>query len=246
VDGLTLWGGAHVVPANSDNFLDHFTVDRGGIHLALFHGSDQAAFYQQDTGKVPHAPFRREQIAHAGLQHAFLGHFHTPTDAPTLTYPGNPDPLSFGEEGLRGAVVATIDDAGHVERVRRRVASTDIKDVKLDVGGCKSLDDISDRVHATLADFAGVARVTLFGTLEPSVDLRLADLYRAAPRLEALSFRVGELHVAYDLAKLALDRTVRGQFVQDVLAAGLREDDQQAILATGLRALDGRADLRIG
>jgi DNA repair exonuclease SbcCD nuclease subunit len=121
-DGLTLWGGAHVVPANSDNFLDRFTVNRGGVHIALFHGTDQSAFYQQGSGKVPHAPFRPEQITDSGLHHAFLGHFHRPMDRPTYTYPGNPDPLSFGEDGNRGAVVATIHADGRVDRVRHRVA----------------------------------------------------------------------------------------------------------------------------
>ena len=79
--------------------------------------------------------------------------------------------------------------------------------------------------------------------LEPSVDLRLSDLQSAADRLQGVSFRLDKLRHAYDLAKLAEDRTVRGQFVQDVLAAGLSEAETQTILATGLRALDGRADL---
>jgi exonuclease SbcD len=242
-DGLTLWGGAHVVPANSDNFLDGFKVDRGGVHLALFHGSEQTAFYQQATGKIPHAPFRPEQLAASGLQHAFLGHFHTPIDQPTYTYPGNPDPLSFGEDGARGAVVATIHANGHVERVRHRVASTEAVEKTVDVTGCTSVDAIARQVRTTLGEFRGVARITLVGALEPSVDLRLSDLQAAAERLQGVAFRLGQLRHAYDMARLHEDRTVRGQFVQDVLAAGLPEAETRAVLATGLRALDGRADL---
>jgi exonuclease SbcD len=242
-DGLTLWGGAHVVPANSDNFLDRFRVDRGGIHIALFHGSDQSAFYQESSGKVPHAPFRPEQIAESGLHHAFLGHFHTPMDQPTYTYPGNPDPLSFGEQGDRGAVVAEIQADGRLERVRHRVASTEAIDITVDITGCKSVDAVAAQVRATLGDFRGVARIGLVGALEPSVDLRLSALQTAAERLQGVSFRLDRLEHAYDLAKLIQDRTVRGQFVQDVLAAGLPDAESQAILATGLRALEGRADL---
>src|SRR5262249_22488932 len=37
-DGLTLWGGAHCTPANTPGFLEGFAVDRGGAHIALFHG----------------------------------------------------------------------------------------------------------------------------------------------------------------------------------------------------------------
>ena len=56
-DGFTLWGAAHRAPANTDGFLDGFTVDRDGIHVALFHGSEQGAFSWQESGKVAHAPF---------------------------------------------------------------------------------------------------------------------------------------------------------------------------------------------
>jgi DNA repair protein SbcD/Mre11 len=242
-DGLTLWGGAHVVPANSDNFLDGFSVGRSGVHIALFHGSDQSTFFQQAQGKVPHAPFRPEQIVDAGLHHAFVGHFHSPADKPAHTYPGNPDPLNFGEEGERGAVVATIHPDGRVDRVRHRVASIEAVDITVDVTGCTSVDAVAHQVRMTVGGFRDVARITLVGALEPSVDLRMSDLHAAVEHLQGASFRLSKLQHAYDLTKLAEDRTVRGQFVKDVLAAGLPDSEMRLILATGLRALDGRADL---
>ena len=89
-DGLTLWGAAHQPLANTNGFLDGFAVDRGGIHIALFHGSEQGALGFQEQGKVPHAPFRFEQIRAAGLHHALLGHFHRPRGTEYSTYPGQP------------------------------------------------------------------------------------------------------------------------------------------------------------
>jgi DNA repair exonuclease SbcCD nuclease subunit len=220
-DGLTLWGGAHVVPANSDNFLDHFAVDRGGVNLALFHGSEQGGIFLQTAAKAPHAPFRSQQIAECGLDHAFLGHFHKPVDEPTYTYPGNPDPLSFGEEGPRGAVVATIHDDGSVERIRKHVASTEVRDIAVDVTGSTNSDDLIRRLRTSLNGFTGVARITLSGIVAPSVDLHPDDLHMAASTLEAASFRVGDIEVAYDFARIAEEPTVRGKFVQDVLSADL-------------------------
>jgi hypothetical protein len=42
---------------------------------------------------------------------------------------------------------------------------------------------------------------------------------------------------------LALEQTVRGQFVRDVRADPTLTDDQRRrVLVTGLRALDGRTD----
>lgn len=68
----------------------------------------------EDQRKQPHAPFRAEQIETSGLHFAFLGHYHAPRDKKHFTYPGNPEPLTFGETGQRGVVIATIGADGHV------------------------------------------------------------------------------------------------------------------------------------
>jgi DNA repair exonuclease SbcCD nuclease subunit len=242
-DGLNLWGAAHRAPANTDGFLDGFHVDRGGTNFALFHGSERGWLTHQESGKEPHAPFDAEQIESSGLQHAFLGHYHRCRDAERHTYPGNPDPLTFGEDGERGAVVIDVAADGSVRRERRRVNSSVLYDECLDITGCSSQQDVRGRITEILRGREGVARVTLHGELDPSIDLRLSDLLDAAPWMECIVPRPGKFNVAYDLDALAREQTVRGEFVRDVMAAELDEDVRRRVLTTGLRALDGREDL---
>src|SRR5262249_52197143 len=80
-DRFTLWGAPHRAPANTDGFLENFTVDRAGVNVALFHASERGGLKHQGAGKVPHAPFDADQIVRAGLDHTFLGHYHVPRDA---------------------------------------------------------------------------------------------------------------------------------------------------------------------
>ncbi len=80
-------------------FSTDFRVDRGGVSVALFHGSERGGFGLQGAAKVPHAPFTAEQIPRSGLAHALVGHFHRPALGRWHTYPGNPEPLAFGETG---------------------------------------------------------------------------------------------------------------------------------------------------
>jgi DNA repair exonuclease SbcCD nuclease subunit len=249
-DGLTLWGAAHRAPANTDGFLDGgFRVGRGGVNLALFHGSQRSGLASESSGKQPHAPFDAAQIPEAGLDHAFCGHYHRPVAGAYHTYPGNPDPLTFGEDGTRGAVVATVADDGSVSRQWHTVAETEAHDVAVDTTGCASVHEIRERVRAELAGCGGVARVTLHGDLSPDVDLHpQSDLSVASLGLEgldALQVRQGELATAYDLDAIAAEETVRGQFVRDVRAAELAEDERRRVLVTGLRALAGRDDLEV-
>lgn len=245
-DGLTLWGAAHRAPANTDGFLNGFRVDRGGINVALFHGSEASPWWrQQEAGTIPHAPFQAVEIRAAGLAFAFLGHYHTPRDAENYSYPGNPDPLTFGEDGPRGAVVATIRPDGSVALERRRVAVSQVHDIQVDISGCTNQQDVRERVLAAITDLAGMARVTLSGDLLPDVDLRVEDLGRIEPPLDALVVRLGQIKATYDFDAIVQQQTVRGQFVRDVLQAGLNDDQRRRVLITGLRALDGRDDLEV-
>lgn len=244
-DGLTLWGAAHRAPANTGGFLDGFAVDRGGVHLALFHGSERGWLEAQGAGKLPHAPFGSHQIQKAGLHFALLGHYHRPFDGACYSYPGNPDPLSFGEDGERGAVVATVEPSGTVGIERRTVAVTDAHDLMVDLTGCTNQQDVRDLVATAAAGLAGFARITLTGELAREIDLRPADLSTAVPAFEGVQVRTHGLRIGYDVASIKDEPTVRGQFVRDVMAADLSEDERRRVLITGLRALEGRSDLEV-
>ena len=245
--GLTLWGAAHRVPANTPNFLEGFRVSGSGIHLGLFHGSENSWWAEQDDGvKKPHAPFETHQIEEAGFHHVFLGHYHRPKDAPFHTYPGNPDPLEFGEQGERGAVVATIAPDGTIARERHRVGITGVHDLNLDVSGCTTQQQIRDLLTQRTGGMTGLARLTVSGELDPNVELNVTDLADILSNaFDAHRVSIGDIHAAYDIETIRAEPTVRGRFVNDVLAAGLDDDEERRVLVTGLRALAQRSDLEV-
>ena len=243
--GVTLWGAAHCAPANTDNFLAGFRVEGSGVHLALFHGAENSWFAEQGEGKQPHAPFDATQIADAGIAHAFLGHYHRPRDAARHTYPGNPDPLAFGEDGARGAVVATIDAAGQVMRERHVVARTIVHDIEIDISGYTTQQQVREALAGQVEGRDGFARLTVRGDIAPDISITESDLRDSLDTFDAVQVRLGELRPAYDLEALRGEPTVRGQFVEDVLNARLGPIEERRVLIAGLRALDGRSDLEV-
>lgn len=247
-DGLTVWGAAHCRPVGTGDFLASFSVDRGGVNLALFHGSEEGGFSWQERGKVAHASFRAADIAAAGFDHALLGHYHRPLDGERHTYPGNPDPLEFGEDGERGAVILEVGASGTVGRSRRRVARSIVQDVTVDLTGVTHAEEARDRARQQLVSCTGFVRLHLSGEVGSELDLDPEDFTAAAvaPQLDALVPRLDGVVVAYDLDALAREHTVRGQFVRDVLeSAALEDDRRRRVLLTGLRALAGRDDLAV-
>ena len=245
IEGLTLWGAAHRAPANTPSLLEEFEVDRGGVHIALFHGSEIGWFSQQGGRKTLHAPFDSAQIESSGLNHAFLGHYHRPRDDRLFTYPGNPDPLTFGEDGERGVVIATVRDDGQMVRDRRDVSVTQVHDLRVDITGSTSQQDIRDRVGESLQDLAGFARVILSGEPSEDIDIRPGELSSVDWGLDSVLVEIGDVNSAYDLDLIREEPTVRGEFVRDLSNQDIPEDEKRRILVTGLRALDGRDDLEV-
>ena len=244
-DSLTLWGAAHCAPANTDDFLDGFRAEGPGTHLALFHGAEKSWFSDQGEGKQPHAPFDATQIAEVGIDHAFLGHYHRPKDAERHTYPGNPDPLAFGEDGKRGAVVSTIDAAGRVTSERHIVAQTTVHDIEVDISGYTTQQQIRDALAEQVDGRGGFVRLTVRGDIEPAISVTENVLRDAMRAFDAVQIRLGALRPGYDFEILRREPTVRGQFVADVLGAGLDAVEERRVLMAGLRALEGRKDLEV-
>jgi DNA repair protein SbcD/Mre11 len=242
-DGLTLWGAAHQAPAGARGFLEGFRVDRGGVHLALFHGAERTRFAATAEPHDPHAPFTQAQIGESGLHHALLGHYHGPVDGDRLTYPGNPAPLTFGETGTRGPVLVTVGRDGTVVTERHVVVRADVHDIAVDMTGCASSQDVRDTLAQGVASLTGCVRATLCGELAPEVDIPAEALAVTPPHLDALVVRIGDIRRTHDVDALVHERTVRGQFVRYVLAAGLPETDRSRVLEMGLRALAGSQDL---
>ena len=244
-DGVTLWGAAHRAPANTDDFFAGFRPDRGGLHLALAHASERRTLAWQERGKEPHAPFDADELAAAGLHHAFVGHYHLPRDAERHTYPGNPDPLEFGEDGERGAVLATVHADGSVERVRHRVAVSEVHDVELVLDGLSHSDELMTAARDVLAPLTGCVRLTVTGDLAPSLHLDLRELEGLGQHLDGLVVRTATLRPGYDLDLVAEEASVRGQFVRSVRDEIGDPDLRRRVILTGLRALEGRDDLEV-
>lgn len=251
--GLTVWGAAHRAPSGAGDVFQDVRADGEGVHLALAHASERSALPWQGEGKQLHAPFHEDAVPAAGFAHALCGHYHRPRAGRWHTYPGNPEPLTFGESGQRGAVVVDVDVDGAVHRRWHPVAATPWHDVDVDVTGCDTVEACVARARDAVAGRGGVVRVTVHGELSPEVPLDVRrDVTPAALAVdgggaEAVVVRSGELRVAIDVDAVARQETVAGQFVRDVRAdESLDEPTRQRVLTVGLRALAGHSDLEVG
>lgn len=251
IEGIRVWGFAHQKPSGTSNPLERFRADGEAVHLGLFHGSENSGWsraIQLDERKQQHAPFSAEHIEATGLTHCVVGHYHQPVEGERYTYGGAPAVLSFGEPGSGGAVELDFNETGELaKREWHKVSALEVhSDLKVDVTGCGDIGEIEKRLAELLAPLSGIGRVTFVGELSSTARFDPRSFAAQKGPLENLSVRAGDLRTGFDLAQVARERTVRGEFVRAVQSdQSLDDDEKRRVLITGLRALSGRDDLEV-
>ncbi len=244
VAGWRIFGAAHLKPKGTGNLIGSFRVPKGGPAIALFHGSERGQLPFQGEGKEDHAPFTESEISKCGFQYALMGHFHTPRVTPWLTYPGNPEPLTFGEQGARGAAVLVFDDERPQERPQVEIASlstVSVSDLEVDISECSHSDSILDQIEQALPENPLVAcRVRLTGELGEGVRLNPTELLARLRKEDRSIDLVVACRPHLDLDFLRQAPDARGQFVRALMARpDFDSEVVQAALVAGLNALLG-------
>ena len=253
-DGVRVWGFAHLNPATEIRPLENFSVEgRADIHLGLIHGAEVSRLRAElalDPNKRSYAPFDEKEIERSGLHYVLAGHFHRPSRSRWCTYPGNPDPLSFHEEGgqlKRGLVILEVSERGEVREVERvEVAQSRVCTVEIDVGEVPDASALLDEVERRLGNGAAEGwvegafmLVSLVGRLSPTIDLSDVEdnLKQRMRSVAALLVDTSGLRPSLNLDSIRAERSIRGEFVRLVEASGLEADIEEQVLRVGLEAL---------
>jgi len=258
-EGLTLWGLSHREPAWMGDPLDGEPVGGdGGVHLALFHGSELGSRPQD---KSLHGPFRAGAVSARGFAAALCGHYHrrrVDTEA-RLLYPGSPEPLAFDEESPRGPVVVEVDGAGLVSYEPLDLAAWMARTAEADLGGCTSLTGVVDACCAVAAGAIEgcdadrtMLRLHLSGELAPEVAVDIPTVETCVREATGAALvRARDLTLpGLDLEASLADPTARGLFTRELLGAietaGV-DDPERAVLADALRyGLEALAGVEVG
>ncbi len=236
-DGVTLFGFGHT-PAEPGRPFAGAAFDRGGVQLALVHGSDEE---RCPPGKRATAPFTEDEAAATGATLVLTGHYHggyitQRKKRPTIAYPGSPEPIKFGENDSHGAIEVTVD-GGNVTAKAIPIARTRLVDIACDLTGVGNEQAVFAHVEPHLAGLGAddYVRVRLGGGVLAGTRIDAALLE------ERLGVTLGSLEVvdatvAHDYEAIALEPTVRGHVVRDLLARG---DEGRTALRYALAAFDG-------
>ena len=234
-DNVTLCGTSSV----KRGMFETLNLPKGGVNILTLHGE------LADRSATPDKIGTKE-LEKLPVDYLALGHYHTYSETKigdncVGVYSGCPEGRGFDEDGDKGYVILDVSESGVIYRFAKRASRT-VHIIPVDISGAIREIDVENRVSEKLSTVnrADIVRVLLVGEYEAGLRRDTESLVaRFSPSYFYLEVKdESRLRISSDDYKN--DKSLKGEFIRLVLSEdGLSQNDKEAIIECGLRALSG-------
>ena len=239
-DGVTIYG----IETSSDNARSLYStlnLSEEGLNIVMLHGQIDNS---EGVDRVNLLKLRDKNIDYLAL-----GHIHSYSKGKLdgrgeYAYSGCLEGRGYDEVGEKGFVLLTAD--GKITSQFIPFAKRKIVELSADVSKAEDEYQACDMVCAAVkgdknCTFADLLRINLTGEI-PFDNQELAKV--VTRRLEGDYFFVSVKDAtvrSFDIEQLALDKSLKGEFIRTVLADdNIPNDKKSAVISAGLKAIAGR------
>ncbi len=236
-DGICITG-VELSEENVGQLPQALELDAAKVNVVLLHG--MVSEYGGGADGIALREFRDK-----GIDYLALGHIHSCQqgrldDRGVWCYSGCLEGRGFDECGPKGYVELEILD-GHVTSKFVSCASRTLHEVEADLTDCHTEQEMFTAVQQALADIPAkeLVKLVLTGELLPEetpdtdwMETKLKENYYFLKVKDQTRLLIRPEDYQYDVS-------LKGEFVRQVMASELPEEEKEEILRLGLRALNG-------
>lgn len=238
--------GAELSSENSQSLYNGLVLDNAKLNIVMLHGQE-VQYVGKDKTEIVHI----SALKGKGIDYLALGHVHEYKreilDARGVySYSGCLEGRGFDECGDHGFVLLDIDfEAKKIKDIFVKFSYRNIYTIPVDVTGCQSTSDveqrISDKLNEQSPEADSMVKITLFGKVNVDSERDLLYLTNVFSD-DYFVFKIkDETKFEVDYAVYAHDESLKGEFIRQVQASDLEEEEKAKIIRTGLLALSGEA-----
>ena len=232
--------GAELSKDTPKDLMERLVLDQSRINIVMLHGTVREYEGNDQWDTIPLRVLRGR-----GIDYLALGHIHSfrldrLDDRGRWCYSGCLEGRGFDECGEKGYVELEIDQ-GRIAPAFISFAERSLHDIPVDITGALTQEDIRRKVRQELKDVPrkDMVQVRLTGRVEPQVE---PDPVWTRKWLEESCYFLkvrDETSLEIRPEDYRYDVSLKGEFVRLVLASDLTEDEKEAVLRKGIRALTG-------
>ena len=225
---ITGISGEGISPALYDNLC----LNRSKKNIVMLHGDIT------NLNSIPLSMLKERNIDYLALGHLHKYQKGKLDDRGIWVYPGCLEGRGFDEEGPKGFVLLDITDSS-IESKFIPFSKRILHDIKVDITNCDSWVEIRRNVTLKLTDIpqSDMIRIRLVGEYDLSL-IKQNELLEQSLNQQYYFARVSdESRLRINPKEYENDISLKGEFIRNVLASKLSEDDKNRIIEYGIKAL---------
>ncbi|HKM34481.1 MAG TPA: metallophosphoesterase [Lachnospiraceae bacterium] len=237
--------GVELNQENSNLIYSSLVLNTDLFNIVTLHGQDAEHIAKEKVEVIA-----LSQLKNKGIDYLALGHVHAYKEGPldrrgTYCYCGCLEGRGFDECGEHGFVLIDIDEeTRNCTRTFIPAASRNLYTVEVDVSGCMTTSDISNRVRTTL-DKRGIekkhlVKIVLVGSVDVECEKNIHYLTKEFETRFYFLKIYDETKIKVDYQEFRLDESLKGEFVRTVMSTmDISEEEKGIIIRYGIQALAG-------
>ncbi len=236
--------GVELTKENSDRIYSTLVLDSGDFNIVTLHGQDSEKKAKDKAEVIGIRDLRGRSIDYLALGHVHMYKMEQLDSRGTYCYPGCLEGRGFDECGEHGFVLLDIDEkTGEYSRQFIPIAYRKIYECEVDVSGLQNTREIENKIKDSLVEFSyaetSLVKMVLVGEVDVECEMdieylksRFTDDFYFFKLVDKSSYRI-------DMESLAMDVSLKGEFIRTVNNEELSEEDKSNIIRIGLQLFDG-------
>lgn len=202
--------------------------DKNKINILITHGTLNGT---NNTERQYNA-IQRSALEKIGFDYVALGHIHKSnyTKDEHIVYPGSTISIGFDEEGKHGMVVGNIDENG-LQTEFIPLDESEFKVLEVNVEQFNSIDELIEHLNLIYLNEKDFYEIILVG--KRSFEIDMYNLKKMITRENIIKYK-NLTKLNYDLQKISNETTLKGLFIQEIMARMNDENYDKEILENAL------------
>jgi DNA repair exonuclease SbcCD nuclease subunit len=222
---------------------DTLLTDKNAFNIVVMHGATSQYELKDNTEVI-----NLTKLKNKNIDYLALGHYHTQSqdnldDRGIYCYSGCIEGRGFDECGQKGFMLLEID-GNKFNHTFVPFAYRQLYEIKVDITGIDNWFDIERKVCAELSkiDKKNLVKVVLGGKYKISLDKQIDHLDKNLNKDFYFAKVKDESTLEINAGDYEKDPSLKGEFIREVLASDLTEEEKESVIIVGLKALSGEVD----
>lgn len=232
--------GVCLTPENSKSIYDSLVLAQDDVNLVVLHGQESQYDAKDKAEVINIRALQNKYIDYLALGHLHEYKYQKLDNRGSYCYCGCLEGRGFDECGRKGFVLLDIQD-NRVIPSFVPFAKRTLYEIPVDISGCHTTGEIAARIDERIEGIEGssLVKLVLTGEIDMDTDKDLMYLLKKyAQQFYFLKLR-DKTRLAVNYEDFRLDQSLKGEFIRLLERADLPQEEKDAVILTGIRALSG-------